>query len=257
MSYVAITVPSCKQHHYSAVTAPKHHRKGTDSTLPTGIRTMELETGSTIGSWTLLKPDTTRAYYWQCRCTCGTIKTVRDSSLKNGKSSSCGCVRTQALSNRKTHGMTDTIEYRTWQGMKQRVRRDPNYTDVSVCLRWQEFENFYADMGRRPEGENISLGRIDNDGDYTPSNCRWETPTMQNRNKGDTVLIESQFGTRTLMEWTNILIEHTGNTTWTARKLKSFLDVWSIDRILQTEGITDLYADCADDMYQPYELIAA
>ena len=125
---------------------------------------MTLVTGSTTGSWTLLKPDTTRRYHWQCRCTCGNTKSIRDSSLKNGKSSSCGCVRTQVLSNRKTHGMTNTVEYGTWQWMRARVRHKPGYENRTICPRWQEFENFYMDMGTRPDGENISLGRIDNDG---------------------------------------------------------------------------------------------
>jgi hypothetical protein len=215
---------------------------------------MTLETGSIIGRWTLLKPDNTRRYYWNCRCTCGTIRSIRDSSLKSGHSSSCGCVRTQVISSRKTHGMTNTVEYRTWQWMRYRVSHDQNYTDVNVCPRWQEFENFYADMGTRPDGE-FSLGRVDNAGPYSKNNCRWETPTMQNRNKGNNVQIESQnLGTRTLTEWADILLVRTGNTSWTPRKLKSFLDTWSIDKILQTEGIADLStADCADD----YELVAA
>jgi hypothetical protein len=215
-----------------------------------------MQAGSTTGSWTLLKPDTTRSYHWLCRCTCGTIKSIRDSSLKNGKSSSCGCVRTQALSNRKTHGKTNSVEYRAWQQMKQRVRRDQNYKDVSVCPRWQEFETFYLDMGDRPEGEHMSLGRIDNNGDYEKDNCRWENPTEQNRNKGNNVQITSQqFGTRTLTEWTYILIEHTSDTTWTVRKLKTVLTSMTIDQIFRGIGITDLSANYAE-RYE-HELVAA
>jgi hypothetical protein len=222
-----------------------------------------MEAGFSTGSWTLLKPDNTRSYHWQCRCICGTIKTVRDSSLKSGKSSSCGCVKTQVLLNRKTHGMTDSVEYRTWQDMKNRCLNPKHRSykryggrGITVGERWlNSFENFYADIGPRPEGGHMSLGRVDNDGYYTPSNCRWETPTQQIRNRGNTVKIESQqFGTRTLTEWTYILIEHTSDTTWTVRKLKTVLTSMTIDQIFRGIGITDLSADYAE---RPYELIAA
>jgi hypothetical protein len=223
-----------------------------------------MEAGFTTGSWTLLKPDTTRAYYWTCECACGTIRTIRDSSLKSGKSSSCGCVRTQVLLNRKTHGMTNTAEYRGWQDMKSRCLNPKNISykryggrGITVSERWlNSFENFYADMGDRPEGEHISLGRIDNDGPYSRANCRWENPTMQNRNKGNNVQITSQqFGTRTLTEWAGFLVEHTGDTTWNTRALQSHLKRMTIDQILK--GL-DFRAECAEYAVEDdYELIAA
>jgi hypothetical protein len=220
---------------------------------------MKLIAGLTLGSWTLLKPDTTRPYHWQCQCSCGTPKSVRNSSLLSRKSTSCGCARSQALSNRKTHGMTDSVEYRTWQWMWDRVRHKPGYQNISVCPRWQEFENFYSDMGPRPEGKSISLDRVDNAKGYEKINCRWATPTMQNRNKGNTVLIESsQFGTsRTHEEWAAILLEHTSDTNWNARKLKTILSApVTIDQLLKGLEITDISAEYAHDT-DDRELIAA
>lgn len=90
------------------------------------------------------------------------------------------------------HGHTrsgkESRVYSSWHSMGQRCRnpRATGYADyggrgITICLRWQVFENFLADMGERPIG--TSLDRIDNDGNYEPSNCRWATRTQQTFNR--------------------------------------------------------------------------
>jgi hypothetical protein len=131
------------------------------------------------------------------RCECGTVKTVGLSNLLSGDTRSCGCLyresRAEGGKANATHGHCRrhggrTREFVSWTSMWQRVR-DPNSVHwqyygslgVTVCDRWQSFENFLADMGPRPSG--MTLDRIDPCGDYGPANCRWADMHTQNLNR--------------------------------------------------------------------------
>lgn len=123
-------------------------------------------------------------------CDCGNEKIVRYDYVVAGRTRSCGCLRAELLSNRRTtHGMTDTREYRIWCKMKERCNneKDKNYPryggrGIKICSRWvNSFENFYTDMGDC--GEKGTIDRINTDGDYCKDNCRWLSIEDQQNNR--------------------------------------------------------------------------
>lgn len=126
---------------------------------------------------------------WDCVCDCGNTHQMRRSYFT--EESSCGCWRAEKISlSSSSHGKSKTRTYKSWLKMKERCYLDSYieteyYQDkgITVCDRWLEsFENFYEDMGERPEGK--SLDRIDHQKGYSPDNCRWETPSVQSYNTG-------------------------------------------------------------------------
>lgn len=137
---------------------------------------------------------------WLFVCDCGAEKLIFANNVKRGLTKSCGCLNKKLSGARgkqlcSTHGMSKTSEYKIWQGMRQRCENEndkdfPNYggRGIRVCDRWGSFENFLADMGPRPAGMSIDRKKVD--GNYSPSNCRWATPTTQNRNRRDNLLVE-------------------------------------------------------------------
>lgn len=135
----------------------------------------------------------------------------------------------------KPNAKTRTPGYDTWRSMRQRCLRPDQrqYKDyggrgISVCVRWNVFENFLADMGPRPSGR--SLDRINNDGDYEPGNCRWATRTQQQRNRRDVRPITFQGRTMLISDWAKEIGVKT-NT------LQSRLDVygWTLKRAMTTK----------------------
>lgn len=130
---------------------------------------------------------------WLCRCECGNEKVVGAGELLAGRSQSCGCLRNELLKLRnaenQTHGLSLHPLYGVWRAMLHRCEdpSDHQYRhyggrDIKVCERWHDVTLFVKDLEEtyRP---GLWLDREDNSRDYEPDNCRWATPTEQNRNR--------------------------------------------------------------------------
>lgn len=169
-------------------------------------------TGARFGRWRVASFDSFRCNnnYYFCVCDCGTRRSVSSSTIKRGRSKSCGCLRSEL--NRKrtcgiTHGMTKTKEYRAWRAMRNRCENTNQRAyhryggrGISVCKKWDRFEAFFADMGKAPSARH-SIDRINNDGNYEPGNCRWALPKQQSRNTSTVGFATIDGVTKSLPEW--------------------------------------------------------
>lgn len=172
--------------------------------------------GQKIGLLTIIKisgADSKGRKRFFCLCECGATTDVAAYSVASGYTKSCGHLA--FIGTHTTHGMSKSPEYRgeyqAWCGMRDRVNNvnGQNYRDyggrgIRIDERWNSFNNFLNDVGRRPSKKH-SLDRINVNGNYEPSNCRWATVSEQARNKRNTVRVEYMGRVMILQEWANEL----------------------------------------------------
>ncbi len=178
-------------------------------------------TGKVFGLWTVIsfnrseKEGNHYRTYWNCKCACGGERVVRGDILKSGGSKSCGCYG-------KDRSLIELPEYTeeeafkkaksVYKHMKQRCYNlnktrfsDYGGRGIKICDRWLEsFENFYEDMGTPPTNLH-QLDRVDNEGDYSPDNCKWSTPSENNRNKRDSHMLTYNGVTQCVTAWADEL----------------------------------------------------
>lgn len=173
-------------------------------------------TGQRFGRWRVLELAERRvsgnriAVYWKCQCDCGTVKIIRGGNLKTGNSKSCGCINAERnYTNNISHGKRNTRLYRIWIGIKNRCtntndRAYPDYggRGIKVCDEWlNDFMAFYNWSMDNGYGDNLTIDRIDNNGNYEPSNCRWTDVKTQCNNRRSNHLVTYKGRTQTVAEW--------------------------------------------------------
>ena len=176
-----------------------------------------------------------RGLTWECRCDCGAMREIASTNLVSGNTSSCGCFGQlrRAEANTK-HGMSETRIFGLWTQMMARCHCETNQAfdryggrGIFVSERWHLFENFYADMGDPPP--DMTLDRRDNDGPYSPENCRWASRVEQGRNKRNNRLLTYRGEIRCMAEWCELLGLKTPTVCQRLNKRG-----WSVDRALST-----------------------
>lgn len=142
---------------------------------------------------------------WKCKCDCGNVRIFPKPYFRNSKILNCGC----NINGKSMHGMTGTRLYIIWRGMKERcfnpncnTYKDYGARGISICQEWiDDFMNFYNWSMANGYSDDLTIDRINNGGDYKPSNCRWTTKLTQANNKRNNRYIEYNGKNQTIAQW--------------------------------------------------------
>lgn len=203
-----------------------------------GVQGVDL-TGKRFGKLTVIEKVrmSYAKYKWRCICDCGNEHFVNTYHLTHGDVKSCGCEQYKAC---VTHGMAETRLYHIWCTMKARCYREtaqkyPRYgaRGIKMLEEWKnDFQSFYDWSMANGYQENLSIDRIDNDGDYCPSNCRWADARTQANNTSTNVYIEYKGEIKTMSQ---LAREHNIKPSIVSRRIKRG---WDAERAIETPRIT-------------------
>lgn len=153
--------------------------------------------------------DKKQGVMWGCTCDCGKMIVVRGKSLRIKNTESCGCLKIDRVTK---HGLHNDVLYYVLHNIyarclnkKSKYYKNYGARGIKICDRWKQgapdaIENFFADMGPRPSPAH-SIDRIDNDGPYSPANCRWAVDSEQSRNKRNNKFITHAGRTQVVIDW--------------------------------------------------------
>ena len=168
--------------------------------------------GKRFGRWTVLRESGRNKHnhlLWLCKCDCGQESVVLGDSLRKGSSKSCGCLTAEQTAKRNLkHGDSKERLYRIWSGMRVRTtntrrKEYPNYggRGIKVCDEWQDYQTFKEWALSNGYSNDLSIDRIDVNGDYEPANCRWATDLEQMNNQTSNHLITYGGKTMNISQW--------------------------------------------------------
>lgn len=196
-------------------------------------------TGKQFGRLTALSvsgKDKVNHTVWLCKCSCGAETNVQSSHLITNHTRSCGCLLQETRAKHGLCGESGNKPYSAWHSMVARcynpkAKNFPNYggRGITVCERWRyDPSNFFNDMGY-PDDEKLTLERIDVNGNYEPTNCKWASMKDQQRNKRDNVIIEFNNEKLCVSEWCERL-----NLKSSTLRNRLTVRGWSIEKSLTT-----------------------
>lgn len=197
------------------------------------------EVGAKYGRLTVLKyagQSKNHRALWKCQCDCGNIVTVTGHDLRSGHTKSCGCFQEESRGKaNRTHGMTKTRLFKIWQDMLSRCERKTDYhykwygkRGIKVCKEWHDFIPFYLWAQKSGYRADLTIDRIDVNGKYEPSNCRWATVKEQCNNRTNSAYFEFKGEKHTLSQWSDILGIRQSILSW-----RIYDGGWTVQRAFQ------------------------
>ena len=196
-------------------------------------------TGQKFGSLTAIKfcYKKNNRYFWLFKCACGNEKIINKANVISGLTQSCGCYFKKIIKKcNKTHGLSNTRIFSIWLGIKNRCCNinEPAYKNyggrgITICKEWEnDFKTFYDWSMANGYQDNLTIDRINNNGNYEPSNCRWADKKIQANNQRNTVKITYKGQQKSLTEWAE---QYNINKGTLRQRLKRG---WEVEKALKT-----------------------